>query len=99
MIVALWILLSFIVAACASDTRLGFWGGFWLSLLLSPLIGFIGYLVSPNLSELKKESTTTYINTTAAPSLADELLKLKNLREGNHLSEEEYQAAKRKLIS
>jgi uncharacterized membrane protein YhaH (DUF805 family) len=36
-----WILLSFFVAFMGRNIRIGFWGTFFCSLLLSPLIVFV----------------------------------------------------------
>ena len=45
-IVIIWIGLSFLVALTGKDKDIGYWGVFFLSLLLSPLIGLIIGLVS-----------------------------------------------------
>lgn len=98
-LIIFWVLLSLGVGWAAAERKLGFGSGFLLSLILSPLIGFVITLCYPmkeKPSDIVKPSATI-INTTS--SLADELEKLHKLREGNHLSEEEYLAAKSKLIS
>jgi hypothetical protein len=46
--VFLWIALSFIVGFFGSGKRVGYWGAFFLSLLLSPLIGLIIAILSPD---------------------------------------------------
>lgn len=45
--VILWIALSYFVGKFSADKAIGFWGGFLISLLVSPLIGFIVALVVP----------------------------------------------------
>jgi hypothetical protein len=41
-----WIVLSFAIGILSMEKDLGFWGGFLISIVLSPLIGLIIYLVS-----------------------------------------------------
>ena len=48
-----WIILSFIVGFAGSGRRIGYWSTFFLSLLLSPLIGLIFALTSKELDEKK----------------------------------------------
>jgi len=44
--ILVWIIISFFVAMAGSNKRIGYWGTFFLSILLSPLIGLIIALVS-----------------------------------------------------
>lgn len=46
-ILIFWLIFSFVVGLVASDRKLGFGGGLLLSLLLSPIIGFIVAVLSP----------------------------------------------------
>lgn len=41
-----WIVLSFAVGILATSKSIGFIGGFVISLCLSPLIGFVIYIIS-----------------------------------------------------
>jgi phosphate/sulfate permease len=41
-----WIIFSFVVGFVGSGRNIGFWGAFFLSLILSPIIGLIIALVS-----------------------------------------------------
>ncbi len=41
-----WLVLSFVVGILSMEKVLGFWGGFLISIILSPLIGFIIFMVS-----------------------------------------------------
>jgi len=51
-----WIIFSLLVGWFWSSKKNSFAGGFFLSLLLSPLIGFIiGLLVKPDIKKLEKE--------------------------------------------
>ncbi|MCB9019851.1 MAG: SHOCT domain-containing protein [Chitinophagales bacterium] len=45
-IAVIWILLSFVVATVGNEKKIGYWGVFWISVLLSPVIGIIIGLVS-----------------------------------------------------
>lgn len=108
-----WIIFSFVVGFVGSGRKIGFWGAFFLSLLLSPLIGLIIALVSKNEADeaykakvltvqqnqqetLKKLSET---EKTKPVSIADELEKLKKLREDNLITEDEFQNLKNKIIN
>ena len=46
MLIAIWIGLCFLVAIAGKDKKVGYWGTFGLSLILSPLIGLIIGLAS-----------------------------------------------------
>ncbi len=48
-----WLFFCIIVGVIASKRKLGFFGGFILSLILSPLIGFIFAILSPNLADIE----------------------------------------------
>ncbi len=108
-----WIIFSFVVGFVGSGRKIGFWGAFFLSLLLSPLIGLIIALVSENEADeaykakvltvqqnqqetLKKLSETEKTKTV---SIADELEKLRKLREDNLITEDEFQNLKNKIIN
>lgn len=41
LIIAVWFLGSLIIALCGSRFRFGFWGYFFGSLMLSPIVGFL----------------------------------------------------------
>ena len=46
-ILVFWILLSFGVGIVGNGKKVGYWGVFWWSVLLSPIVGLIVGLVSP----------------------------------------------------
>lgn len=109
-----WIIFSFVVGFIGSGRKIGFWGAFFISLLLSPLIGLIITLISKSkeneayeaqilnaqrsqqeaLTKLSEEKTGLYAN-----SIADELEKLKKLRDENSITEEEFQILRNKAIN
>jgi phosphate/sulfate permease len=108
-----WIIFSFVVGFVGSGRKIGFWGAFFLSLLLSPLIGLIIALVSKNeADEAYKEKVLTVqqnqqetlkklseTEKTKTVSIVDELEKLKKLREDNLITEDEFQNLKSKIIN
>jgi hypothetical protein len=49
-IIIIWIGAAFAVATLGERKQVGYWGVFWASLLLSPVIGLIIALVSSNLN-------------------------------------------------
>lgn len=53
-VVIIWIGLSFLVALTGSGKKVGYWGVFFLSLLLSPLIGLIIGLVSGKTKNIRR---------------------------------------------
>lgn len=85
MIYFFWFAFSLAAGAVASNKTLGFWGGFLLSLLLSPLIGFI--IVAASSSKQPKQTTTPQ-NT---PSSIDELYKANELHKSGLITAEQLQ--------
>ena len=53
-----WIIFSFVVGFIGSERKIGFWGAFFLSILLSPLIGLIIALVSKNKEDFIEDITS-----------------------------------------
>lgn len=108
-----WIIFRFVVGFIGLGRGIGFLGAFILSLLISPIIGLIIALVSKNkedeaykqkvltaqqnqqnaLSKLTKTEDNTRI------SIADELEKLRKLRDTNSITEEEYLKLKERVIN
>lgn len=109
-----WIIFSFIVGFVGTGKNIGFWGAFLLSLFLSPIIGLIIALTSKDVKEeehkketlqaqkdqketLEQISEKHHVNT-EPKSIADELEKLKKLRDQEIISEEEYQKLRSRII-
>ncbi|MDX5447138.1 MAG: SHOCT domain-containing protein [Bacteroidota bacterium] len=109
-----WLIFSLVVGSIGSGRKIGFWGAFLLSLILSPLIGLIFALTSKSnndesyrqqslqaqrnqemiLKRMEKEKSVS-----SSKSVADELEKLRKLRDEHSISEEEFQKLKDKVIN
>jgi len=108
-----WFILSVIVGVIGSGRNIGFFGAFFLSLILSPLIGIIITLISksPEDEDYKKKVLKTQIAQTAALkklsskssesklSIADEIKKLEQLKNDKLISEEEFNTLRQKIIN
>ena len=106
-----WIIFSIIVGALGSGRKIGFAGAFFLSLLLSPVIGLIITLFSKDKEDEKykqevlttqkqQQETLSKIQDNAkTTSISDELNKLKEMKDNGLLNKEEFQKAKEKLLS
>jgi hypothetical protein len=107
-----WIILSFVVGFIGSDRKIGFGGAFFISLILSPLIGLIFALMSKTEEEEKykqkildtqksQEESLKMLSkskTVQKISIADEIEKLQNLKNNNSITEEEFVRLKNKII-
>lgn len=98
-IVILWLLFSVIVGALGASRKIGFFGAFFISLLLSPLIGLIVTLFSKDKQTdrlekmlLKKEKDVDR----PATMTATEFENLQKAREQGLIKEEDYDAILRK---
>jgi hypothetical protein len=109
-----WLIFSFVVGLVASDRKLGFGGGLLLSLLLSPIIGFIVAVLSParNPQPVKLvDKDGKPINTsqfTVNASMTKEqvrgleiqkLLELEGLKDRGVISTEEFDKLKSVILS
>ncbi len=103
-----WILFSFIVGLIGSDRKIGFWGSFLLSLILSPLIGIIFALSSGSNSDedykkklLKIQEETLNFSKAKEPkniTVIEELEKLSLLKEKQMITDEEFLNLKANLL-
>lgn len=78
MIVVIWIALCFLVALAGKDKVIGYWGTFFLSLILSPLIGLIIGLVSR-----EKQALSTNLHSLSPQADKAFQSALKNCQKGN----------------
>ena len=94
-IVLSWLVLCFLAGAIGTNRKIGFWGTFFLSVLLSPLIGGIIALASPrkeNVIIINQEKKTK------SNSVADEIKKYQELKESGAITEVEFLKIKSKLL-
>jgi len=109
-IVIAWITFSVLVGLLGSDRKIGFWGSFLLSIILSPLIALIITLLSKSLKQQRvddeilqnqKEQTRLLAEKSDINlvSIADEIEKLLKLKDKGLLTEDEFQQAKQRLIN
>lgn len=110
MMVLGWIIFSFIVGLIGVEKKIGFWGGFFVSLIFSPIIGLIITLISKSPDDEKykqdilntqkrQEESLQRLSQTSSISITDELNKLKKLREEDSITEEEFEKLKSKIIN
>jgi hypothetical protein len=108
MLIFSWIVLSIVIGIVGSNRKIGFGGAFFISLILSPLIGLIFTLTSKNLEEEKyKEELLRALkrNHNGLNGISDneyiirdnELKELNRLRESASITEYEYQYRKSEL--
>jgi len=102
--IIVWILLSLGVGLLGDSRRVGFAGGFFWSLLLSPLIGVIIVLASQRKGDFETElqrlkgAPPPPMRSAQAPGVAAELERLKSLHDSGALTDAEYEAAKGKVL-
>ncbi|MFC4230582.1 SHOCT domain-containing protein [Parasediminibacterium paludis] len=102
---------AFIGLVFGTSRTIGFFGAFLLSLILSPLLGLIISLFFPTNEEdaRQKQILATQQATLkamqqqqqpkqVAPSLSDELLKLKDLVDKGVITQDEFETQKKKLL-
>ena len=96
----LWFILAFVIAFVAGQRKLGFLGGFFIALILTPIVGFIiaslSKKIKPKLIEAVNPSGGA--NRPEKPSVADEIRKLKELHDNGTLTEAEYNKQRSKIL-
>jgi len=107
-----WIVLSIVIGIVGSKRKIGFAGAFFLSLLLSPLIGLIFTLTSKDIEDekYKEELLRSFkrqqnelngnIHSDYNFKMRDnELKELKQLRNSASITEDDYQYRKNELMN
>jgi hypothetical protein len=111
-IFVLWVVFCFVVASIGSGRKIGYGAAFFISLLLSPVVGLVLVLVSERKADeayraevldtqkKQREALEKLSGAEVAPvaSVAGELEKLQHLRDRGVINQEEFQALKQKLI-
>ncbi|MFD2599864.1 hypothetical protein ACFSQ3_12975 [Sphingobacterium corticis] len=96
----LWIILSVVIGAIGSDRKIGFFGAFTVSLLLSPLIGGIIALASKRRSTEKFErELLDSANRKDSGDYVDRLYKLNSLRESGAIDKRTFDLENDKIQS
>jgi phosphate/sulfate permease len=107
-----WIIGSVIIGFIGSDRSIGFWGAFFLSLLLSPLIGVLITLFSEtNSSKVYKKKQMKIqqdiLKVAKGESIDDKLKKTKeerlielvDLKSKDLITDQEYKESRKKILS
>jgi hypothetical protein len=105
----IWVIIGVISDIFQSDDISGWTKGFWVLFVIAiPWLGVLMYLVirGKGMQERNvqavvaaKEAQRTYIQSMAAPSIADELAKLADLKEKGVLTATEYKQQKAKILA
>lgn len=89
-----------LVGWIASSTTLGFGSGFLISILLTPVTGFIVTLFYPSKSH--RDQQTAALNKLAHQKdiigMEEKLSKLESMKEKNLISESEYNLMRKQII-
>lgn len=104
-----WLGLSFLVGLIGSARQIKFWGAFFLSLFLSPLVGLIVTLLSRTDADIQRQQelfdlqhqqmqTLLTIQNSLSSFIADELVKLKKLADDGAISASEFEIQRRRLL-
>lgn len=95
-----WLIFAFIVGFIGSDRKIGFWGAFLWSVLLSPLIGLIITLVSESNAAAKQREETKNLIKAQNELIRQQTEALKKIQDPNYLTpEEQNKLEKEKTIS
>lgn len=103
-----WLVLSAIVGAIGGERKIGVAGAFFVSLFLSPLIGLIITISSPRKEDekikeeslnLQRQQVETLSSIKNNGSIADELIKLSELKDKGILTLEEFEIQKQKILN
>jgi phosphate/sulfate permease len=107
-----WIIGSVIIGFIGSDRSIGFWGAFFLSLLLSPLIGVLITLFSETNSskvykkkqmkiqqDILKVAKGESIDDKLKKTIQERLVELVDLKSKSLITDEEYEESRKKILS
>ena len=110
-IILLYLILCIIIGVIGSKRNIGFLGGFFLSLFLSPFVGLLFTLISeekeehePSIRHYSPTKTQTVEpgsknNQHSKLDIITELEKLQSLKEEGVITQQEFQILKNKIIN
>lgn len=94
-----WIIFTIIVTAVGAERKIGGVASFFLSLILSPIIGLIIVLCSERLSDAKFKETLIGKTVKPVDNSAQEIEHLYNLHMKGILTEAEYINKKQRILN
>lgn len=99
--VFLWFVFSIVAGAVGSSRKIGFWATFLLSLILSPLIGFIAAFASKQNSTIEFEKKMMQNAQPSAPkaSMADEIASLERSYLNGDITVYQYEERKATILN
>lgn len=94
-----WGVASLIIGFVGEKKTIGFFGAFFVSLLLSPIIGLVITMLSKDKAQLQKEQALINMAlTTNQISVAEEIGKLADLKERGLITQDEFDNQKEKIL-
>ncbi len=96
------IISAFVAGRIGRERKIGYSSAFFLTLFLSPIVGFILTLNSPKINEEEYKERMLEIaeqNNATPSSVPDQLHKLNELRKEGVLTDEEFNQQKEKLLN
>lgn len=94
-----WLIAAAIVAMAGEGRKIGYWGAFWVSVLLSPLIGLIVALFSDKVEPVRQVHVDlSHMEKADGPSRVEQLERLAKLKADGALTAEEYDSEKRRIL-
>ena len=101
LIIVALVVFSLMTAFIGKQRKIGFISAFFLSFLLSPIVGLIVTLVSPKISDEEYKAKILQLTVTkpSIDSVTDQLFRLNELRKDGVLTEEEFAEQKQKILN
>lgn len=96
--VVVWIGLSIFIGMAGKTKRVGFFGAFFASLLLSPIVGFIIVMLSADEVAAGGTPAATSVKPSAVKGTEQRLSELNALRDKGLVSAEEYEEQRRRIL-
>ncbi len=96
----IYAILCLLIGWVASSTTLGFGAGFLLSIIFTPIVGFIITLFYPSREHRDRQTAalTKIANQTDVIGMEEKLSKLESMKEKNLITEGEYNLMRKSII-